>query len=117
MKSIHALLSIMFTQRRLFLVLIVGILTITIPRTGLTKEPLDPVRDVQWYKKHKAERKSVLAKCHNNPGQLALTPNCVNAEQAARGVTASAPSTPPPPLPEQSLAEMRKQSLSEEQKK
>ena len=117
MKVIHVLLSIMFTRRCLFLVLFVGILTITMPLTGLTKEPHDPVHDVQWYKTHEAERKSVLAKCHNNPGQLALTPNCINAEKAARELTASAPSTPPPPLPEQSLADMRKEALNEKPKK
>lgn len=117
MKSMHALLSIPFIQRSLFLVPVVGILTLTTAQTGLTKEPHDPVHDVQWYKTHEADRKSTLAKCHNNPGQLALTPNCINAEKAARELTASAPSTPPPPLPEQSLADMRKEALNEKPKK
>jgi hypothetical protein len=117
MMPIQGPLSILFTPRSLFLVPVVGILALTMPQTGLTKETLDPVHDVQWYKTHEAGRKSMLAKCHNNPGQLALTPNCVNAEQAAREVTASSPSTPPPPLPEQSLADMRKQSLNEKPKK
>jgi hypothetical protein len=85
-------------------------------QTGFTKDALDPVHDVRWYNAHAVERKSMLEKCHNNPGQLTKTPNCVNAEQAAREAMALAPSTPPPPLPEQSLAEMRKQSLNEKSK-
>jgi hypothetical protein len=89
MKSMHALLSIPFIQRSLFLVPVVGILTLTTAQTGLTKEPHDPVHDVQWYKTHEAERKSMLAKCHNNPGQLANTPNCINAETASKQIMTS----------------------------
>ncbi|TCP11781.1 hypothetical protein EV683_1114 [Crenobacter luteus] len=65
---------------------------------GCNKAP-EPVQSVDWYKAHKAEREAMLAKCKANPGELALTPNCVNA-QAARdaiafgtqsGVNATAP--------------------------
>ena len=42
----------------------------------------DVVQTVDWYKAHKAERLDMLKKCNNNPGQLALTPNCVNAAKA-----------------------------------
>ena len=42
--------------------------------TSCTREALDPVQDVQWYKTHEGGRKDMLAKCHNNPGQLAITP-------------------------------------------
>lgn len=89
MKSIHTLLSILFAPRSLVFVLVMGILALTMPQTGLAKETLDPVHDVQWYKTHDAERKSVLAKCHNNPGQLANTPNCVNAETASKQIITS----------------------------
>jgi hypothetical protein len=41
-----------------------------------------PTQTVDWYKAHDAERKDVLAKCNNNPGELAATPNCVNAALA-----------------------------------
>jgi hypothetical protein len=41
-----------------------------------------PTQTVDWYKAHDAERKDVLAKCNNNPGDLAATPNCVNASSA-----------------------------------
>ncbi len=50
---------------------------------GCTKEALDPVQTVEWYKQHEAERMAVIQKCTNNPGQLEKTPNCVNARGAA----------------------------------
>ncbi len=54
--------------------------------TGCTKEALEPVNTVEWYKTHEAEREAMLKKCLNNPGQLAETPNCVNAKEAASRV-------------------------------
>ncbi len=51
--------------------------------TGCTKEALEPVNTVEWYKAHEAEREAMLKKCFANPGQLAETPNCVNAKEAA----------------------------------
>lgn len=50
---------------------------------GCTQEALDPVQTVVWYKAHEAERIAMVTKCHNNPGQLDKTPNCINAQQAA----------------------------------
>ncbi len=49
---------------------------------GCTQEALDPVQSVAWYKAHEAERIAMATKCHNNPGQLDKTPNCINAQQA-----------------------------------
>ena len=49
---------------------------------GCTQEALDPVQTVAWYKAHEAERNAMVTKCHNNPGQLDKTPNCINAQQA-----------------------------------
>lgn len=46
------------------------------------KETPEPVQPVDWYKAHSTERAERLAKCRANPGELALTPNCVNAEKA-----------------------------------
>jgi hypothetical protein len=46
------------------------------------KKLLEPTQTVDWYKSHHAELKDVLAKCKNNPGELAATPNCVNAKLA-----------------------------------
>lgn len=45
------------------------------------------VQTVDWYKAHKAERQAVLAKCRNNPGELANTPDCVNASRAQSATT------------------------------
>ncbi len=53
---------------------------------GCTKEALDPVQTVEWYKTHEAERIAMATKCHNNPGQLEKTPNCINAQQAMSDV-------------------------------
>ena len=50
--------------------------------SGCTQEALDPVHTVEWYKSHEAERTAMVTKCHNNPGQLDKTPNCINAQQA-----------------------------------
>jgi hypothetical protein len=48
------------------------------------------VQTVDWYKAHKAERTDMLAKCQSNPGELAATPNCVNASRAESSITWSA---------------------------
>ena len=49
---------------------------------GCTQDALDPVQTVAWYKAYDAERIAMATKCHNNPGQLDKTPNCINAQQA-----------------------------------
>jgi len=41
-----------------------------------------PVQTVDWYKAHDTERKAMIAKCKANPGELAASPNCINAQQA-----------------------------------
>lgn len=48
------------------------------------------VQTVDWYKAHKAERAEVLARCRNNPGELAAAPNCINASRADSSSTWSA---------------------------
>ena len=53
---------------------------------GCTKESLEPVQTVEWYKAHEAERIAMATKCHNNPGQLEKTPNCINAQQAVSDI-------------------------------
>jgi len=67
------------TTRFAFAMLIGGMIALT----GCTKEALEPINTVEWYKAHDAERDAMLTKCLNNPGQLAETPNCVNAKEAA----------------------------------
>ncbi|OLK23340.1 EexN family lipoprotein [Xanthomonas oryzae] len=41
-----------------------------------------PVQTVDWYKAHDTERKAMIAKCKADPGELAASPNCINAQQA-----------------------------------
>lgn len=41
-----------------------------------------PVQTVEWYKQHDAERKEMVDKCNDNPGQTELAANCTNAKQA-----------------------------------
>ena len=43
----------------------------------------DPVQTVDWYKANAPERAAMLAKCKANPGELAASPNCINAKTAA----------------------------------
>jgi hypothetical protein len=42
----------------------------------------DPVQTVDWYKAHAPKRAAMLAKCKANPGELAASPNCINASRA-----------------------------------
>lgn len=46
----------------------------------------EPVQTVEWFKEHKAEREAMRKRCHNNPGQLAADPNCINADKAQSAV-------------------------------
>ena len=46
------------------------------------KAPEEVVQTVDWYKANAPERAATLARCANNPGELATTPNCVNANRA-----------------------------------
>ena len=50
--------------------------------TAQAVQTVETVQTVDWYKAHNAERHSMLTKCHNNPGQLDATPNCINASRA-----------------------------------
>jgi hypothetical protein len=40
------------------------------------------VRTVSWFVAHPDAMKVILNMCHDNPGQLYRSPNCMNAEQA-----------------------------------
>jgi hypothetical protein len=59
----------------------------------------EPTQTVDWYKTHGAERKDVLEKCKNNPGELAMTPNCVNASKADNQVSMGNPNKAIKPKP------------------
>jgi len=41
-----------------------------------------PSHDKAWYAANAADRASTLAACQNDPGRLAATPDCVNAQAA-----------------------------------
>lgn len=47
----------------------------------------EPVQTVDWYKANTPERLAMLEKCKANPGQLAASPNCINATTAADHLT------------------------------
>ena len=57
-------------------------LVITAALVGCKQEQAEVVQSVDWYKENTTERVERLAKCRANPGELADTPNCINAEQA-----------------------------------
>ncbi|MCW5589662.1 MAG: EexN family lipoprotein [Legionellales bacterium] len=40
------------------------------------------VHDVAWWKSHDAERKAMIKRCENDPGELKNNPNCDNAASA-----------------------------------
>lgn len=42
----------------------------------------DPVQTADWYKENAPERAAMLAKCNSNPGELAASANCINANHA-----------------------------------
>lgn len=54
---------------------------------GCSKTPVAEVKTVEWYKAHPAETNATRKECANNPGELAHTPNCVNADAAAFAAT------------------------------
>ena len=46
----------------------------------------DPVQTVDWYKANAPERAAMRDKCKVNPGELAPSPNCINANRAETAV-------------------------------
>lgn len=53
--------------------------------SGCSKEE---TRTVEWYMQNRADVSKVLAECNNNPGEKANTPNCINAKEADKKITA-----------------------------
>lgn len=58
--------------------------------SGVEHDNLETVQPVDWFVAHDKERNTVVTKCLNNPGELGLSPNCVNAQSAASQKTWSA---------------------------
>lgn len=60
-----------------------GLLTALVCGLSLSSQaPAATPKTVTYYDEHDGERKAVLARCRDNPGQLRDTPDCVNAERA-----------------------------------
>lgn len=57
-------------------------LAIACALAGCKQEQAEVIQSVDWYKANTNERIERLAKCRANPGELADTPICINAEQA-----------------------------------
>lgn len=54
------------------------------------------VMGVEWYKTHPEERKMMLARCNDNPGELRNDPNCINAKRAALTLSGGSVRRPAP---------------------
>ncbi len=58
---------------------------------GLTgcneSDPNRQTKTVGWFFEHRDELQVTLKACRDNPGELAKTPNCVNAVEARNKVT------------------------------
>lgn len=65
-------------MKKIASVLLINMLLATIGHS----QAIDTTKSVSWYQAHKAERLSVVAECNENPGELAVTPNCINALRA-----------------------------------
>lgn len=49
--------------------------------------PTEETHSVEWFKENRAALKETLARCNGNPGELAATPNCINASRAQSAIT------------------------------
>ena len=47
----------------------------------------EPTHSVEWFAENPEALKAAIAKCNGNPGELAATPNCVNAKRAQAKIT------------------------------
>ncbi len=50
-------------------------------------DPSYQTKTVGWFFDHRDELATALKACRDNPGELAKTPNCVNANEARNKVT------------------------------
>lgn len=58
------------------------------------EKKVDAVYTVDFYKENKEERLAKLEECRNNPGELMMTPNCINAGKAKSSLTWSSKERP-----------------------
>jgi len=50
-------------------------------------------KTVEYYMQNSDERKTKIAECNSNPGELGMTPNCINASKAAMQIRSLTPDT------------------------
>ncbi len=55
-------------------------------------QPQEEVHTVGWFLKNPTVLDETMKKCNNNPGKLADTPNCKNAQKAQREIDIGSPS-------------------------
>ncbi len=71
------------------LILVLGI---SIFLSGCFEEKTEEVHTVDWFMKNPTVLDETMKKCNNNPGELAETPNCKNAQKAQREIEIGSPS-------------------------
>ncbi|EJQ0681022.1 EexN family lipoprotein [Pseudomonas aeruginosa] len=71
-------------MKKMMVLVMAGALSVL---AGCKEDKTEVVQSVEWYKAHTAERKDMLAKCNENPGERMATPNCVNASRADSSTT------------------------------
>jgi len=62
--------------------LLIASFTLLLAGCGDGNTAVDTVRTTDWYKENPAEMDATIKQCDSNPGQLAMTPNCINAAAA-----------------------------------
>jgi len=82
------------------------LLVSTVSHAGAQPLPPESQRTVEWYASHPSERTQVRRICLNDPGHLAMSPDCINAKRGdlaaaigpsrrgGQGVDLSDPDTP-----------------------
>lgn len=59
-------------------------IVVTISAAACAPSPNPTHQTVDYYRTNRESREAKLAECANDPGALAQTPDCINAQQAAR---------------------------------
>lgn len=75
--------------------LLVALLLALLCSPVFAETPQD-VKGVKWYQEHPEERKAMLDRCNDNPGQLRNDPNCINAIRAALSMSGGSVRRPAP---------------------
>lgn len=68
----------------------ISLMATTSANSESVNDRVETVQTVEWFVAHDLVRNEILAGCHNNPGELGFTPNCINAQHADSKKTWSA---------------------------